>query len=146
VRNTTSRFTGYEEVNDAERLSHDPTFRLIGSAKIWEHGAALTSRLPSFETSMLTEEEHFAGLARINRERSGRIEAVYSPQQVILDADRLPNTRSSPFSASYSDLQHLACCGPRNPGRVQVPGLEWRVVPRWAKDADHSVCSTKPAS
>src|ERR1035441_1378950 len=27
-----SRLAGYEELNDAERLSQDPTFRLIGSA------------------------------------------------------------------------------------------------------------------
>ena len=40
-----SRIAGYEDVNDAERLSQDPTFRLIGSEKIWERGAALTSRL-----------------------------------------------------------------------------------------------------
>lgn len=31
-----SRLAGYEDVNDAERLSQDPTFRLIGSEKIWE--------------------------------------------------------------------------------------------------------------
>ncbi len=65
-------------MNDAERLSQDPTFRLIGSEKIWERGAALTSRLQSFETEMLTEEENFAGLARINRELIGRVEAVDS--------------------------------------------------------------------
>ena len=29
-----SRLAGYEDVNDAERLSQDPTFRLIGSQKI----------------------------------------------------------------------------------------------------------------
>jgi len=40
-----SRLAGYEDVNDAERLSQDPTFRLIGSEKIWERGAALPSRL-----------------------------------------------------------------------------------------------------
>ncbi len=45
-----SRLAGYEDVNDAERVSQDPTFRLIGSKKIWERGAALTSRLQSFET------------------------------------------------------------------------------------------------
>jgi len=33
-----SRLAGYEDVNDAERLSQDPTLRLIGSEKIWEHG------------------------------------------------------------------------------------------------------------
>jgi hypothetical protein len=33
-----SRMAGYEDVNDAERLSQDPTFRLIGSEKIWARG------------------------------------------------------------------------------------------------------------
>jgi hypothetical protein len=40
-----SRLAGYEDVNDAERLSQDPTFRLIGSEKIWDRRAALPSRL-----------------------------------------------------------------------------------------------------
>jgi len=35
-----SRLEGYEDVNDAERLSQDPTFRSFGWAKIWERGAA----------------------------------------------------------------------------------------------------------
>jgi hypothetical protein len=43
-----SRLAGYEDVNDTARLSQDPTFRLIGSRKIRERGAALTSRLQSF--------------------------------------------------------------------------------------------------
>jgi len=63
-----SRLAGYEDVNDAERLSQDPTFRLIGSSKIWDRGAALTSRLQSFETELLTQEENLAGLAALNRE------------------------------------------------------------------------------
>jgi len=36
-----SRLAGYADVNDAERLSQDPTFRLIGFEKIWERDAAL---------------------------------------------------------------------------------------------------------
>jgi hypothetical protein len=39
-----SCLAGYEDVNDAQRLCRDPTFRLIGSEKIWERGAALTSQ------------------------------------------------------------------------------------------------------
>jgi hypothetical protein len=35
-----SRLAGYEDVNDAERLSQDPSFRLIGSKKTWDRGAA----------------------------------------------------------------------------------------------------------
>jgi len=42
-----SRFAGYEDVNDAERVSADPTFRLIGSEKAWDRGTALTSRVQS---------------------------------------------------------------------------------------------------
>lgn len=38
-----SRVAGYADVNDAARLAQDPTFRLIGSDKIWQRGAALTS-------------------------------------------------------------------------------------------------------
>jgi len=82
-----SRLAGYEDVNDAERPSQDPTFRLIGSEKIWERRAALTSRLQSFETEMLAAEENFTGLARINRELIGRVEAMDSPQRVVLDMD-----------------------------------------------------------
>jgi len=53
--------------NDAERLSQDPTLRLIGAEKVWDRGAALTSRLQSSKTERLGEEENFAGLGRLNR-------------------------------------------------------------------------------
>jgi hypothetical protein len=82
-----SRLAGYEDVNDAGRLSQDPTFRLIGSRKIWERGAALTSRLQSFETELLTQEENLGGLAALNRELITRAEAIDSPRRVVLDMD-----------------------------------------------------------
>jgi hypothetical protein len=68
-------------------LSQDPAFRLIGSEKIWERGAALTSRLQSFETEMLAEEQNFAGLTRINRELIAKVEAIDSPQRMVLNMD-----------------------------------------------------------
>ena len=76
-----SRLAGYEDVNDAERLAQDPTFRLMGSERIWERGAALTSRLQSFETELLTQEENLSGLAAINRELIARAEGIDSPQR-----------------------------------------------------------------
>ncbi len=82
-----SRLAGYEDVNDAARLSQDPTFRLIGSRKIWQRGAALTSRLQSFETEVLTQEENLAGLGALNRELLARAEAIASPRRVVLDMD-----------------------------------------------------------
>ena len=38
-----SRLAGYEDLNDAVRVSADPTFRLIGSPARWDRGGALTS-------------------------------------------------------------------------------------------------------
>jgi len=43
--------------------------------------------LQTFETEMLAEEENFAGLARINRELIGKVEALDSAQRVVLDMD-----------------------------------------------------------
>src|SRR2546425_3365852 len=82
-----SRLAGYEDLNDAQRLSQDPTFRLIGSEKIWDRGAALTSRLQTVETEMLAEEENLAGLARLNRALIGRAETMDSDYRTILDMD-----------------------------------------------------------
>jgi len=72
-----SRIAGYEDINDAERLSQDPTLRLIGSEKVWDRGGALTSRLQTFETEMLAGKENLRSLARIKRELIGK--AVASP-------------------------------------------------------------------
>ncbi len=83
-----SRLAGYEDLNDARKLSQDPTFRLIGSEKLCDRGAALTSRLQTFETEMLAEEDNFAGLGRINRTLVGRAEAMDSACRTVLDMDR----------------------------------------------------------
>jgi hypothetical protein len=45
----------------------------------------LTSRLQSFETEVLTQEEN--GLAALNRELIARAEAIDSPRRVVLDMD-----------------------------------------------------------
>ena len=82
-----SRLAGYEDVNDAERLPQDPTFRLIGSEKIRDRGAVLTSRLHWFETEVLSQDENLEGLSRINRKLLTKAEAMDSPQWVVLDMD-----------------------------------------------------------
>jgi hypothetical protein len=82
-----SRLAGYEDLNDAECLSQDPTLRLISSERIWDRGAALTSQLQSFETEMLAEGADFAGLARLNRELVGKAEGINSQSRTVLDMD-----------------------------------------------------------
>jgi hypothetical protein len=82
-----SRLAGYEDVNDAERVSADPAFRLIGSEKIWDRGTALTSRLQSFETGLLAQENNLTGLGAISRELIAKAEAMHVTRRVVLDID-----------------------------------------------------------
>ena len=82
-----SRLAGYEDLNDAVRVSADPTFRLIGSQKNWDRGGALTSRLQSFETEMLASEENLLGLMAVNRELVAQAETQDDSERVVLDMD-----------------------------------------------------------
>ena len=70
-----SRLAGYEDLNDAVRVSADPTFRLIGSPKRWDRGAALTSTLHWFETELADprgESRRAEGGARTGRDADAR--------------------------------------------------------------------------
>ena len=82
-----SRLAGYEDLNDAVRVSADPTFRLIGSPKLWDRGAALTSTLHWFETELLTQEKNLVGLRAVNREVLAQAEMATRADRVVLDMD-----------------------------------------------------------
>ncbi len=101
-----SRLAGYEDVNDAERFSQDPAFRLIESEKIQERGGALISRQQSFETEMLTQEENRVGLAAINRELIAKTEALDSPQRVILDIESTEIPVYGQLAESHLSTRH----------------------------------------
>ena len=82
-----SRLAGYEDLNDAVRVSADPTFRLIGSKKNWDRCGALTSRRQSFEAELLASEENLLGLMAVNRELVARAEEDDESERVVLDMD-----------------------------------------------------------
>ena len=82
-----SRLAGYEDVNDAVRVSADPTFRLIGSKNNWDRRGALTSTLHGFETEMLASEENLLGLMAVNRELLAQAETQDDSDRVVLDMD-----------------------------------------------------------
>ena len=82
-----SRLAGYEDLNDAVRVSADPTFRLIGSKKNWDRGGALTSRRQSFEAELLASEENLLGLMAVNRELVAQAETQDESERVVLDMD-----------------------------------------------------------
>ncbi len=108
-----SRLAGYEDLNDAERLFQDPTFRLIGSEKIWDRGAALTSRLQSFETEMLAEDTNFAGLASLSRALTAKAEALDSGCRTVLDMDstEIP-VYGEPEQSAYNGHFESTCYHP----------------------------------
>ncbi len=78
---------GYEDLNDAVRVSADPTFRLLGSKKNWDRGAALTSRRNGFETEMLARKENLIGLMAVNCELVAQAEEQDESERIVLDMD-----------------------------------------------------------
>ena len=105
-----SRLAGYEDVNDAEQLSQDPTFRLISSEKTWERGAALTSRLQTFETEMLASEENLLGLMAVNRKLVAQAEAQDDSERVVLDMDSTESPVHGPQEGSAYNGHFESTC------------------------------------
>ena len=82
-----SRLAGYEDLNDAQRLSTDPTFRLSGSPTRWDRSAALTSTLHWFETELLARDDNLVGLMAVNRDLIGQAETFDRADRTVLDMD-----------------------------------------------------------
>jgi hypothetical protein len=82
-----SRLAGYEDVNDADRLSCDPVIRHLVGGRAVKDGAASASAMGRFETGMLTQPENLAALIDL----PGRwIDAVHDrrpPRVITLDMD-----------------------------------------------------------
>jgi hypothetical protein len=56
------RLAGYEDVNDADRLGHDPAMRWIVGGRAVTREAASTRQMGRFETKMLTGKATLAAL------------------------------------------------------------------------------------
>ena len=108
-----SRWAGHEDLHDAERISADATFRLIGSKKIWHRGAALTSRLHSFETERLASEENRIGLMAVNRELVAQAETCNDSDRVVLDMDSTASpVHGQPQGSAYNGHFESVCYHP----------------------------------
>jgi hypothetical protein len=60
------RFAGYDDVNDAERLRHDPAMRWIVGGKAAQGSAASPSQMGRFETQWLAAPRNLAALADLS--------------------------------------------------------------------------------
>ena len=82
-----SRLAGYEDVNDATRMSKDPVMRAITGKKKVKKNAASTNTMGRFETEMLTLTENLKALSEINGRWVERAMAKTKHRRIILDMD-----------------------------------------------------------
>ena len=60
------RLAGYEDVNDADRLSHDPAMRWVVGGRATASVAASASQMGRFETRVLAQAGNLAALADLS--------------------------------------------------------------------------------
>jgi hypothetical protein len=100
-----SRLAGYEDVNDAQRLSVDPVMRAITGKK---KNAASINTIGRFETKALTLKENLDSLSKINGSWIQKAMEKTPHHRVILDMD----SSESPVHGEQEDSAyngHFGC-------------------------------------
>src|SRR5918911_3614365 len=99
------RLAGYEDVNDADRLAHDPALRWIVGGRAVMHNAASTSQMGRFETEVLTQEANLSALADLSGRWIDIVHARRPVKMIVLDMD-------SSVSPTYGEQEGSAYNGP----------------------------------
>src|ERR1017187_1091388 len=99
-----SRLAGYEDTNDAERLSVDPTMRHVVGGRATEHTAASTSQMGRFETEVLTQPSNLKALTNLSGKWIDRLRKRQPMRELILDMD-------SSVSETYGEQEGTAFNG-----------------------------------
>jgi len=81
------RLAGYEDVNDAERLRHDPAMRWIVGGKAALSAAASPSQMGRFETHWLTAQKNLSALVDLSGQWIDQVHGRRPPRGVVLDMD-----------------------------------------------------------
>src|SRR6202171_4044978 len=98
------RLAGYEDVNDAERLCHDPAMRWVVGDKAITGSAASASQMGRFETQWLTRPENLAALIDLPGRWIDKVHKRRQPRVIVLDMD-------SSESETYGDQEGSAYNG-----------------------------------
>src|SRR5271163_3670475 len=99
-----SRLAGYEDTNDAERLSVDPTMRQVVGGRATERTAASTSQMGRFETEVLTQPRNLKSLTKLSGKWIDRLRERQPMRELILDLD-------SSVSETYGEQEGTAYNG-----------------------------------
>ena len=125
------RLPGFEDVNDAERLSRDPAIRAIVGRKELERMAASTIQMGRFETEWLATEENLAALTNLSGIWIDRVHDRKKPKIIILDTDGSESPSRGCFGSTISTLPPwLSDRRPwtKNPSPPSAP-RSWREAP-----------------
>jgi hypothetical protein len=98
------RLAGYEDVNDADRLSHDPAMRWIVGGRAVTRQAASSSQMGRFETTLLTQPANLTALADLSGRWIDTVHGRRPVKMVVLDMD-------SSVSPTYGDQEGTAYNG-----------------------------------
>jgi Transposase DDE domain group 1 len=93
------RLAGYEDVNDAERLRHDPAMRWIVGGKATLGCGASPSQMGRFETRWLTAEKNLSALANLSGKWIDSAHGRRPPRGILLDMD-------SSVSPTHGEQEH----------------------------------------
>jgi hypothetical protein len=81
------RLAGYEDVNDAERLRHDPAIRWIVGGKAAHGFAASPSQMGRFETQWLAAPANLSALSDLSGQWIDIVHGRRPPRGIVLDMD-----------------------------------------------------------
>src|SRR6202165_1180934 len=82
-----ARLAGYEDVNDAERLRHDPAMRWIVGGKAAQGSAASPSQMGRFETQWLAAPAKLSFLYHLSGYWIALVHGRRPPRGIVLDMD-----------------------------------------------------------
>src|SRR6516164_6254294 len=102
------RLAGYEDVNDADRLAHDPAMRAIVDRDGLDRAAASTSQMGRFETAWLSSEANLAALADLSGAWIDRVHECKPQTTIVLDMDSsVSETHGAQEGTAYNG--HFGC-------------------------------------
>jgi hypothetical protein len=102
------RLAGYDDVNDAERLRHDPAIRWTVGGKASHGCAASPSQMGRFETKWLAAEKNLSVLGDLSGQWVDCIHARRPPRGIVLDMDSSVSPTHGEQEMSFWN-GHYAC-------------------------------------
>ena len=102
------RLAGYEDVNDADRLAHDPAMRAVVDRSGLDRQAASASQMGRFETGWLSDDANLAALADLSGAWIDRAHGRKLQNTIVLDMDSsVSETHGAQEGSAYNG--HFGC-------------------------------------